>query len=135
MNQQTSDSKIVTHPPTKVPIAHIESELDGLWAQFNKNISDGQTVMRACMSNLIIYCDTSAEAEVISQELTSIVDAHPARVLLLIGKGKPKKETLEAFVSIYYMKVSDGLQVCAERIDVISTPEVAGRLPSVARSQ
>ena len=135
MKQPNPDSKIITHPPKKVRIAHIESELDGLWSQFNKNISGGQTVMRACMSNLIIYCDTSEEAEIISQELTAIVEVHPAKILLLMGKGQPKKETLEAFVSIYYMAVADGLQVCAERIDILSKPEVAARLPSVARAQ
>ncbi len=135
MNQETAESKITTHPPKKVRIGHIETELDGLWAQFNKNISGGETVMRACMSNLIIYCDTPAEAAVIDQELTTIVDSHPSRILLLIGKGQPKQETIEAFVSIYYMSVPDGLQVCAERIDVLSSPEVTARLPSVARSQ
>ncbi|NOQ34552.1 MAG: hypothetical protein GQ569_01485 [Methylococcaceae bacterium] len=135
MIHHLSDSKIVTQNPKKVRIANIESELDGLWSQFNENISGGETVMRACMSNIIIYCDTPAEAKVISQELMAIVDAHPARVLLLVGKGKPKKETLEGFVSIYYTTVADGLQVCGERIDVVATSETAGRLPSVARSQ
>ena len=135
MIQANSDSKIVTHASKKILIANIEPELHGLWAHFNQHISGGKTVMLACMSNLIIYCDTPAEAEIISQELITIVDIHPARVLLLIGKGQPKKETLEAFVSIYYTEVRDGLQVCAERIDVISTPQAAGRLPSVARSQ
>ncbi len=135
MIQKIEDSKIVTHAPKKVKIADIEPKLHGLWAHFNEHISAGQTVMLACMSNLIIYCDTPEEAEVISQELITIVDIHPARVLLLIGKGQPKKESLEGYVSIYYTKVRDGLQVCAERIDIISSPKAAGRLPSVARSQ
>ena len=91
--------------------------------------------MRACMSNLIIYCDSSAEAKIISDELIEIVDAHPARVLLLIGKGQPRNGTIEAFVSIYHTEVRDGLQVCAERIDVLSSSQATGRLPSVARSQ
>ncbi len=133
--QQTADSQVITQTPKKVAIGHIEQELDGLWSQFNQNINSGQTVMRACMSNLIIYCDTPAEAKVISQELMAIVDDHPARVLLLVGNGQPKKEALEAFVSIYHTIVPDGLQVCAERIDIISIPEVNSRLPSIARSQ
>ena len=135
MSHPIADSKIVTNSKEKVRIANIESELDGLWAQFNKTISGGRTVMRACMSNLILYCDTPEEAEVIGQELTAIVDAHPARVLLLVGKGQPGEEAIEAAVSIYHTTVADGLQVCAERIDVVSTREAAERLPSVARSQ
>jgi len=135
MKQILSEAKIVRLPSKKVRIAHIDSELNGLWSQFNKNISQGETVMRACMSNLIIYCDTPGEAEIINQELTVIVDAHPARVLLLTGKGEPEAGALEAFVSIYYTNVPDGLQVCAERIDVTSSADASGRLPSVARAQ
>lgn len=126
--------KIVTQPPKKVRVSQIESELMGLWAQFNEHISSGQTVMRACMSNLIIYCDSAAEAEIISMELLDIVDAHPARILLLIGKGQPPTNSVEAFVSIYHTQVAGGIQVCAERIDVITTATYSDRLPSVARA-
>jgi glucose-6-phosphate dehydrogenase assembly protein OpcA len=135
MSAKNFVSKVITHSPKRVKIAHIEAELDLLWAQFNQKISDGQTVMRACMSNLIIYCDNAEEADVISEEITSIVDVHPARVLLLTAKGQPSQGNLEAFVAIYYTPQPDGWQVCGERIDVISTAEAAERLPSVARSQ
>lgn len=129
------NNKVITQVPKRVRVADIESELDVLWAQFNKNISGGQTVMRACMSNLIIYCDHPEEAEVINQEISSIVEVHPARILLLTGKGQPVDGSIEARIAIYYTAVNDGLQVCAERIDVISAPEGADRLPSVSRSQ
>lgn len=135
MTEKTSVSKLVTQVPKPIRVAEIESELDLLWAQFNKNISRGQTVMRACMSNLIIYCDTIEEAEVISEEIPLIVDVHPARVLLLIGKGQPSDSTIDALIAVYYTPVDGGLQVCAERIDIISAPDAAVRLPSVARSQ
>jgi glucose-6-phosphate dehydrogenase assembly protein OpcA len=129
-------STVVTQAPKRVNIADIESGLGMLWAQFNQANSGGHTVvMRACMSNLIIYCDTSQEAEVISQEIAAIVDIHPARILLLVGNGNPSEGTIEARIAIYYTALDDGWQVCAERIDVISTTAVADRLPSVARSQ
>ncbi len=129
-------STVVTQAPKRVNIADIESGLGMLWAQFNQANSGGQSVvMRACMSNLIIYCDTSQEAKVISQEIAAIVDIHPARILLLVGNGNPSEGTIEARIAIYYTALDDGWQVCAERIDVISTTAVADRLPSVARSQ
>jgi glucose-6-phosphate dehydrogenase assembly protein OpcA len=128
-------SNVVTQAPKRVSIAHIESGLGLLWAQFNHANSDEQAVvMRACMSNLIIYCDTPKEAEVISQEIPAIVDIHPARILLLVGNGKPSEAALEASIAIYYTALDDGWQVCGERIDVISTTAAADRLPSVARS-
>lgn len=135
MNTDTADSKVMTQAPTRVGIAQIESGLGLLWAQLNQSIRGGHTVMRACMSNLIIYCDTPREADIISTEIAAIVDAHPARVLLLVGDGKPGEGAIEAQITIYYTAVSDGLQVCAERIDVISSAALAGRLTSVARSQ
>jgi hypothetical protein len=108
-------SQVVTQPPKRVGIAHIEPELGMLWAQFNQTISGGHTVMRACMSNLIIYCDTPQEAEIISQEIAPIVDAHPARILLLVGNGKLSEGSIEAHIAIYYTALDDGWQVCAEK--------------------
>lgn len=135
MSESISLSRVITHTPKKVSIAGIEAALSLLWPQFEPKISDEQTVMRACMSNLIIYCDSSEEAKIISTEITTIVNVHPARVLLLTGKGSPSHGNLEAFVSIYYTAQPDGWQVCGERIDVVATSDATERLPSVARQQ
>lgn len=125
--------QLITHPAANIRIADIENELCVLWSQFNQDISGGQVVMRACMSNLIIYCDNPAEAQMASDEIGSIVDIHPARVLLLTGNGQPLDE-LEAKVSIYYDTLPDGWQVCGERIDIVAAPTSLSRLPSVIRS-
>lgn len=129
------NSNIINQPLKSVRIANIERELGLLWAEFNRDSGGGHTIMRACMSNLIIYCDTIEQAAVVSQELTAIVDVHPARVLLLVGDGTVKDDAIEAFITIYYTALDVGWQVCAERIDVVASPTAAQRLPSVARSQ
>ncbi len=134
MTDPQSEFQVLTHPSKLIRIADIESELAGLWTQFNEDISEGKTVMRACMSNLIIYCDSREELERISREITDIVDAHPARVLLLMGNGEPSDGKIEALITMYYQAVPAGWQVCAERIDVICTPESTEYLPSVARA-
>ena len=135
MNPNHGASKVVTEAPKKVNIADIESGLGLLWSQFNQANSDGHTVvMRACMSNLIIYCDTPQEADIISQEIAAIVDVHPARILLLLGNGKPSESNMAAQIAIYYTALDDGWQVCAERIDVISTAALVERLPSITRA-
>lgn len=128
-------SNVITQTPKRIDIAHIESGLAMLWAQFNQGNNGGHTVMRACMSNLIIYCDSSEEAEVISREIAAIVDIHPSRILLLVGNGQPVEGLIEARIAIYYTALNDGWQVCAERIDVISTAAMIERLPFIARSQ
>ncbi len=134
MTKQQSGFDILTHPSRLIRIADIDSELAGLWKQFNEDISEGKTVMRACMSNLIIYCDSIEELQQISHEIPEIVDIHPARVLLLMGNGQPSDGKIEALVTMYYQPVSAGWQVCAERIDVIASPDSIEYLPSVARS-
>lgn len=133
--QKACVSKIFTQGFKLASISDIESGLGRLWAQFNQDIGDNHTViMRACMSNLIIYCDTAQEAEIINQEIAAIVDIHPARVLLLIDNGAPSGGLIEAEIALYYTALDDGWQVCAERIDVTSTAVMKERLPSVARS-
>lgn len=127
--------EIFTHSSKQpIRIAEIGSELTGLWTQFNEDISEGKTVMRACMSNLIIYCDNSEELEKIGLDIAQVVDIHPARVLLLMGGGETGKDKLKATATIYYQAVSGGWQVCAERIDVTSNKDSIEYLPSVARS-
>ena len=135
MNPAMTALKVKTQAPKSVSIAQIEPGLELLWAQFNQaNSDDHAVVMRACMSNLIIYCDTPQQAETIGQEIAAIVDVHPARVLLLMGNGSPSEGAIEARIAIYYTALDDGWQVCGDRIDVISTAEVNDRLPSIVRS-
>ncbi|MDD5265528.1 MAG: glucose-6-phosphate dehydrogenase assembly protein OpcA [Methylococcales bacterium] len=134
MIDAANTNKMLNTQPKRVSIAGIDVALRMLWSEFHQDVSGGHTVMRACMSNLIIYCDTKEEADLISQEIPAIVDIHPARVLLLISNCKPGKGSIESQVSIYYTEFNEGWQVCAERIDAIAAPEAVDRLPSMARS-
>lgn len=128
-------AQLLSHPPHKADIARIQSELDGLWECVHQDISDGQAVTRACMSNLIIYCDTGAEAKEIETAIPAIVQTHPARVILLTGQGITSEPGIEVFVSGHYCALNSGWQVCAEQIHVIADPESGRRLPSVTRAQ
>ena len=134
MSENLSAHKMLSTQTKRISVADIDTTLRQLWANFHQDVSGGHTVMRACMSNLIIYCDTKQEADLIAGEIPHIVDIHPARVLLLIGNGQPKKGNIEAEVSIYYTELNQGWQVCAERIDAIVTTEAIARLPSIART-
>jgi len=128
-------SKVFTKDSRLASIADIEPGLDRLWGQFNQDINDSNAViMRACMSNLIIYCDTPQEAEQINQEISVIADEHPARVILLIENGKPSNGSIGADIALYYTPLDDGWQVCAERIDIRATSAMKERLPYVTRT-
>lgn len=134
MTANISPNKMLRTKHKRVNIAEIDVSLRELWSEFHQDVRGGHTVMRACMSNLIIYCASQSEADQIGQEISAIISIHPARVFLLIADGEPKKGTIESLVRIYYTDLNEGWQVCAERIDVLAKAEMAERLPSVARS-
>ena len=134
VNQPTSNT-VLNLPSKPVKVAEIERELGILWGNFSQEHYSGHPVMRACMSNLIIYCDNAEQAGVIGNEISAIVDVHPARVLLLVGDGQFQASGIEAYVSIYYTPLEDSWQICGERIDVVASADIAERLPSVARAQ
>lgn len=127
-------SHLLSHPARKVDIAQIQKELDGLWESFEQDVRDGAAVTRACMSNLIIYCDNEAQAQEIEHSIPAVVQVHPARVIMLTGNGRTAEPGLEVSVSGHFFALSDGWQVCAEQICVLSDKDSNRRLPSVTRT-
>ncbi len=125
---------VQSYPAHKVSVARIQYELDGLWENLYQNLSDGKAVTRACMSNLIIYCDDDVQSQEIEQAIPAIVLAHPARVIVLTGLGKTVEPGIEVYVSGDYLALASGWQVCAERIRIVADAESSRRLPSVTRA-
>lgn len=126
-------TQLQSYRPHKVNVARIQDELDGLWVGLYQNLSDGEAVTRACMSNLIIYCDDE-QIQDIEQAISAIVQAHPARVIVLTGQGKTDEPGIEVFVSGDYTALTSGWQVCAEQIRVVADSASSRRLPSVTRA-
>ncbi len=120
--------------PVQVSLSDIEKELTGLWHSLNRDAAGSQTLTRACMSNLVVYCDLRSEADAVLQDLPKILEVHPARVLLLIGETERTNDDLKAYLSIYYSPVSDGWQLCAEQVTVYCRQNAARRLPSIPRA-
>lgn len=133
----SSDARpqVYSQPPRKIEIARIQHELDSLWASFRHEFSDGQAVTRACMSNLVIYCDNDAQTWEIEQAIPAIVQVHPARVFLLTGHGRTEEPGIDVFVSGHYCTRGNGWQVCAEQIRVVADADSNRRLASVTRAQ
>jgi len=128
-------AQIRSQPAHKVDIARIQHELDGLWKDLHRDLGEGQAVTRACMSNLIIYCDNDAQSADIEQALPAIVQVHPARVILLTGQGGTAGSGIDVFVSGHYCALGSGWQVCAEQIRIVADDPSNRRLPSVTRAQ
>ncbi len=92
-----------------------------------------QPVIRACMSNLIVYCD-AREAQAVPGEIAAIVQRHPARVLLLVAEAPREGRGLEAWVSAHCSVASGGKQICSEHVTVSAPRDATRRLPSTARA-
>lgn len=126
-------SHIHTSPQVSANLTDIEKALTSLWDSLNEEARNGQSLSRACMSNLVIYCDSPQEANTVLEDIPKIIEAHPARVLLLIGEADGN-EALKAYISVHYCAVSEGWQLCAEQVTVYCDKSAAKRLPSIPRS-
>lgn len=122
-----------SHAIPSVKIAEIQSSLDHLWQDFEQNLKRDQAVTRACMSNLIIYCQSSNSQEVL-HAIPGIVHAHPARVIVLIVDAAAPGSDLEVELSGHYLELSHGWQVCGEQILLQGEADDTRRLPSITRS-
>src|SRR5438128_4910633 len=90
-------------------------------------------ILRACMSNLIVYCDRPELAEQVSQEIPEIVTNHPARVLLLIAEPGSETGELVTTVGVWGRVVDPGRWVCSENITLPAKGRSAERLPYAVR--
>ncbi len=124
---------LVASTPRLVDVNAIERELAQLWSDPQLG-DDSDAVTRACMSNLLVYCDCDDTAGKVSGGLAEIAERHPARVLLLVGGATGLSQPIEAYVSALCHRVSGGRQVCSEHVSIRSEGDGRRRLASVARS-
>jgi glucose-6-phosphate dehydrogenase assembly protein OpcA len=92
-------------------------------------------ILRASMSNLIVFCDRQELADQVAQEIPEIVAAHPARVLLLVAEAGPASEAedLVTTVGVQGRVVDPGRWVCSEIVTLHAKGQVAERLPFAVR--
>ena len=130
MSEPTSAGSSIS--ATRVNVADIEQALDRLWSALHAEEEAGHGLTRACMSNLIIACQTEEQARDVTERIPELVERHPARVFLLTACA-PKVNSIEAEVSAHFRFSEGNRQLCAEHVDIRFDPAVAGRLGSVLR--
>jgi glucose-6-phosphate dehydrogenase assembly protein OpcA len=114
-----------------VGLEDVEGELSRLVKAFQG--SGEAPVLRARMSNLIVYCDRIDVAEEIAAEVPAIVAIHPARVVLAITESGGDGDDLTASVRVRAHETSDGRLTCSEQVTVHARGRAAGRLPFAVR--
>ncbi len=120
-----------------VDVAAIERELAGLWDEPAGGVTAGAAGMepatRACMSNLLVYCATQEQAQRLPEDIGTIVEKHPSRVLLLVGEADHPSGGLAASVSALCHLAGGGGQICSEHVTLSASKTAVQRLPSAAR--
>ena len=130
MSTDVSSGQLASYPPKPVDVQGIERELSELWAQPR---DAEQSVTRACMSNLMIFCSDPSQVAVLAEEVAQIVQQHPSRVLLLVGNSNDPASDLEAYVAAHCHLSGGRKQICSEHVTVSAGARALRRLPSVAR--
>ena len=115
--------------PGTVDPSAIEHELRRL----NEDASADARPVRACMSNLIVYCDHDAAADRVPPELGDLVEEHPARILLLVGESSALASGIAAEVAALCYRGSGGRQICSDHVRISAAPSALRRLPAAVR--
>jgi len=118
---------------TAVPVRLVEDEL-GRQMQALQG-GDESPVHRACMSNLVIFCDQRSQAEEIAGLVPQIVAAHPARVLLVVGEsGEPDAAGVSASAVVREMETGRNQRSFSEQITLHASAGGIGKLPFAVRA-
>ncbi len=118
--------------PQAVDPSAIERELTALWAELDKQHHEG-AIIRAVMSNLMIYCEGEEEVREVTERIPELVQYHPARVLVIVADAT-LQQSLSAWVSAHCRRLGPDTQLCAEHVEVHFSPGAVERAASVIRS-
>jgi glucose-6-phosphate dehydrogenase assembly protein OpcA len=91
-------------------------------------------VLRARMSNLVIFCNSKELATSISAQVPDIVAVHPARVLLLLGEPGEENVDITAEVHVRPQRVGSHQQSCSEQVTLRAAGPSVDRLPFAVRN-
>jgi glucose-6-phosphate dehydrogenase assembly protein OpcA len=134
--------------PATVPLWEVERELS---RQLQARQDAAVPVVRARMSNLVIFCNQPAKADQVDWGISEVVAIHPARVLLLVeapsdARGKPevrgRKSTqtqtesesdLRATVNVWPVRIGGGRFVYSEQVTIRTGSHGIYRLPFAVR--
>lgn len=126
--------------PRAVDLQHVEAELMKLRLEapctvpeIGGHAHDQQPITRACMSNLMVYCETPADADALTSEFALMARRHPARIVLLVGENPDQSQEIVAEISAGLTNVGKRRQISSEQIRLSASPAGRARLASAAR--
>ena len=115
-----------------VPLRDIERELSRQMRALQG--VEETPVLRARMSNLVIFCTSKEVADSVAAQVPDIVAVHPARVLLLIGEPGPGNVDITAKVQVRGQRLDARQQACSEQVTLHAAGPSVERLPFAVRA-
>jgi glucose-6-phosphate dehydrogenase assembly protein OpcA len=117
-----------------VPLRQVEAELSRQMRVLKG--TDESPVQRACMSNLVIFCDRRDQAEEVAGQVPAIIAGHRARVLLVIGESVSESDMVGVTASVLVRRVQGGRnhQKFSEQVTLCASGAAIGRLPFAVRA-
>jgi glucose-6-phosphate dehydrogenase assembly protein OpcA len=128
----TPDSPAPLLQAATVPLRDIERELNRQMRALQG--ADHTPLLRARMSNLVIFCTSKETADTIAAQIPDIVMVHPARVLLLVGEPRPENADITATVLVRAQRLGSQQQACTEQVTLHAAGPSVERLPFAVRA-
>jgi glucose-6-phosphate dehydrogenase assembly protein OpcA len=121
----------MSEPDQPVPLGAVERELA---RRVHAMQAPGEAPMqRACMSNLVIFCDQPEQAHAMAEEVPAVLAVHPARVLLLLGESRAAGDQFTATVSVRPLPGRGDRKLFSEEVLLHATGQAVSRLPFAVR--
>jgi glucose-6-phosphate dehydrogenase assembly protein OpcA len=124
--------EMIADESAQVALRDVESELSR-----RMKLIQGATqapVLRARMSNLVIFCGSAELAGSIAEQVPSVVAVHPARVLLVVSDSSSTTDKVQATLRVRSHSTAEGRMVCSEQVTLRAGAPSACRLPSAVRA-
>lgn len=119
--------------PVTVPLRGVERELNRQLKCVQDHKGEAP-VIRAGLSNLMIYCNSAEAAAEVCAVVPAIVAIHPARVLLLVHDPAAEPGPVTATVHTQMHRLGKGLRAYSEQVTLHANGRAAEHLPFAVRS-
>jgi len=106
---------------TVVDVAHVQRQLNDLWelASESKIASVHRSITRACLFNLVVYCESDGARDRAIHTISEITSRNPCRAIVLLAQPDTMETGLSASISAHcHLSGSDRTQVCCEQISI-----------------
>jgi hypothetical protein len=96
---------------TAVDVAQVERQLRDLWQLASQDAH--QRITRACLFNLVAYCESTADRDRISAILGEVTSRHPCRAIVLLAQPRGPAHAIAASITAHCHLAGGGKQVWA----------------------